>query len=253
MASISRLRPALGTFVGFEAHAPTPSQALAAIDAATTVIARLDALLHPNRADSDLAAIARAALGDPIRVHSWTFQILTLCRSLHHASDGAFDPCLPDAVGCMSDLELLAPDRIVTRAAVQIDLGGIAKGFAVDQAIETMRDAGCSSALVNAGGDIRASGEHGFPIVCRHASGGSQDLVLRDLALAVSHRASDGAPAEHRGYYLRGASTPSTTATSVAILAPTAALADALTKCAMLCSADTADDLLRRFGATRLA
>ena len=97
MACISRLRPALGTFVGFEAHAPTAAQALGAIDAATAVVARLATLLHPTRPGSDLLRIVNGEIDTPTRVHPWTFALLTLCQTLHRVSNGVFDPCLPGA------------------------------------------------------------------------------------------------------------------------------------------------------------
>ena len=252
MACISRVRPALGTFVGFEAHAPTTAQALGAIDAAAAVIARLEALLHPTRPGSDLLTIVNGDVGAPTRVHPWTFALLTLCQTLHRVSSGVFDPCLPDAAGRMGDVELRAPDSVITHAPVMIDLGGIAKGYAVDRAIEAMHHAGCVSALVNAGGDVRASGERSFAISCRQASGQSRDLQLRNTALAISRRNSDTAPTEHQGYYLRVTPAPVTAAESAAIFAPSAALADALTKCALLCSDEHCDDILRHFGASRL-
>ena len=249
---VSRLRPALGTFVGFEAHAPRVAQAVAAIDAATIVISQIDALLHPHRSSGDLAALSTAELGVPLQVHPWTFELLDLCKTLHRASKGVFDPCLPDASGCMEDVELREPNRVVVHVPVKIDLGGIAKGFAVDQAIESMRRAGCSSALVNAGGDMRASGALSFAISYRSASGHVHDVSLRDSALAVSHRNNVDAPVEHRGYYSRVASAESALVDSVAILAPSAALADALTKFALLIDETACSEILRSFHASRL-
>lgn len=252
MACMSRLRPALGTFVALEAHAPSPEQAVHAIDAATAVISRVETLLHPTRSGSDLLALATGAIGVATHLHPWTFAVLELCQTLHRVSRGVFDPCLPGAVGRMEDLELRAPDCVVSHAPVKIDLGGIAKGYAVDLAVEAMRNVGCSSALVNAGGDLRASGKRSFAISCRLASGQSRDLTVRDSALAVSHFAGETAPAEHQGYYLRVATSRCTPADSAAILAPSAAMADALTKCALLCSDDLCADILRHFGASRL-
>lgn len=249
---ISRLRPALGTFVGFEAHAPSPEQALHAIDAASAVVARIEALLHPCRSGSDLSSIAAAKIRSPTRVHPWTFAVLELCQTLHRVSHGVFDPCLPGKVGRMDDVELCAPDYVVTHASVKIDLGGIAKGFAVDRAVEAMRSAGCSSALVNAGGDARASGERSFVISCRLGSGEMRHLTLQDSALAVSQRISDTAPVEHQGYYLRVSSARCTPVDFAAIFAPSAMLADALTKCALLCNDEHCDSTLRYFGASRL-
>ena len=58
---------------------------------------------------------------------------------------------------------------------VQLDFGGIAKGYAVDLAIERLRDLGIGSAIVNAGGDLRAMGRHGdrpWNVAVRKPGGG---------------------------------------------------------------------------------
>jgi FAD:protein FMN transferase len=57
------------------------------------------------------------------------------------------------------DLELLAGNRVCWHRAGRIDLGGIAKGYAVDMAIEVLRSYEVPSGLVNAGGDLRMFGE----------------------------------------------------------------------------------------------
>ena len=59
--------------------------------------------------------------------------------------------------------------------AVQLDFGGIAKGYAIDIACDTLRDLGINDAIVNAGGDLRAMGRHGdrpWRIAVRNPSGG---------------------------------------------------------------------------------
>ncbi len=58
---------------------------------------------------------------------------------------------------------------------VQLDFGGIAKGYAVDLAIERLRNMGITSAIVNAGGDLRAMGRHGdrpWNVAVRKPGGG---------------------------------------------------------------------------------
>ncbi len=63
---------------------------------------------------------------------------------------------------------------------VQLDFGGIAKGYAVDQAIELIRTKGITSAIVNAGGDLRAMGRHGdrpWRIAVRKPGGGVIGVV----------------------------------------------------------------------------
>ncbi|WP_455365411.1 FAD:protein FMN transferase, partial [Kaarinaea lacus] len=61
----------------------------------------------------------------------------------------------------MQDLELDGVELKSNNSAVQIDFGGFAKGYAVDMAIEHLKDMGINNAIVNAGGDLRAIGKHG--------------------------------------------------------------------------------------------
>ena len=67
-----------------------------------------------------------------------------------------------------------------------LDLGGIAKGFAVDQAIHALRRGGCTEAIVNAGGDLRRFGRAPHPIYLRRSTGPVQVAELRCGAVATS-------------------------------------------------------------------
>ncbi len=254
---MTRLRPALGTFVAFEADAASQNAAEAAINAAAAAIVRVEALLHPTRPGSDLWALACSAAHVEVAVDPWTYELLELSQLLHRLSGGVFDPCLPKALGRMRDVELRAPHRVITHAAVSIDLGGIAKGFAVDRAIEAMRRMGCTSALVNAGGDLRVDGLRSHEISCRLPSGECQTLTLSGVALAVSRLEAEDRPPEHQGYYRHdgdhtAACAAAMASTAAAILAPSAAVADALTKCALLCTPQACSGILNHFNARRL-
>src|SRR6202034_3210699 len=79
--------------------------------------------------------------------------------------------------------------------------GGIAKGFAVDRAIDALRASGCDGGLVNAGGDLAAFGTRTHPIVRVNPDGSGCLVELRDAALAASDAEQPGRPREHRGYY----------------------------------------------------
>ena len=154
----TKLRVALGTFIAIHAEASEEPIADAAIDVAWDAILQVERLMHPQRAGSDLAGLNRAAPGALVRLHAWTWEVLAICRELHAASNGAFDPCLHESAGRFEALDLLAPDTARPHAALIIDLGGVAKGYAVDRALEALRAAGCSGGLVNAGGDVAAFG-----------------------------------------------------------------------------------------------
>lgn len=246
-----RLRPFFGTFVSIETDAGEEARELAAIDEAFAALAKVGALLHPTTG-SDLQRLRAARIGEPVSVEPWTYEILRTCRELSSESGGVFDPCLPDWPGRMQDVELEEGDtRIVKRAEVALDLGGIAKGFTVDRAIEALRALGCDSGLVNAGGDIRAFGSAPREIVLRLPFGRAYSLGLEDEAVAVSEPKCERSPAEHRGFY-RGDTGERVVGRWVAVTAPTATLADGLGKCAMLCAPEVASPMLARRGARAL-
>jgi FAD:protein FMN transferase len=252
------MRVLMGTGVVIEAWpAGTPADAAPALEQAFAAVARVAVLMHPTRPGSDLARINALESGESVRVDPDTWEVLELARRLHAASGGVFDPCLPHAPGCLNDLGLVVPDRVSCRARVALDLGGIAKGYAVDRAIAALSAAGCRRALVNAGGDLRVLGSE-IVWLSAHARqagtwaerGGLAPLALRDAALAVSELKSAGRPSEHRGYYRRGAPLAAA-CTYAAVTAPRAAVADALTKCVLLGAADP--ELLETFDARVLA
>ena len=244
-----RMTIGLGTFVSLEVRLPVGANGPALLDAACEVFDRVDATMHPTREGSDLLAIACASAGEVVHVQPDTFEVLTLARRLWVSSGGLFDPCLPEQPGRMGDLELLGP-RQVRRGAVPValDLGGIAKGFAVDRAGEALRAGGGAWGLVNAGGDVRVFGAGCHPIQIRAASGAYREIALENAALAVSGPQSVQSPSEHRGFYspLDGRAVE---ARAVAVRAPTASVADALTKCAILCAPQVLAALLLEYGA----
>jgi thiamine biosynthesis lipoprotein len=243
----SRLRVALGTFLAVEAEACDRAIADGGVEAAFDAIARVERFMHPQRPESDLAAIAGAAPRSMVPVHAWTWDVLDLCRRLHEASGGVFDPC-PD--GRFSDLELVEPGWVRPRAPVCLDLGGVAKGYAVDRALEALRRAGCDSALVNAGGDLAVFGARSRTFLAR-TTRGTRSVKLANAALASSDADELQRPPQHRGYY-HGVDRARVVSGQAIVVAPSAALADALTKCALLCDARQSESLLERFGATRI-
>lgn len=250
-ADVRRLRPALGTLVGIEASAKSEISALAAIDAAFEAIERVAALMHPTAAGSDLSRVESTPVGQTVAVDEWTYAVLFLAHTLHGLTDGVFDPCTPGRSGRMSDLDLSTPGAVTCRAPMALDLGGIAKGFAIDRAVQALAAHGCTAGLINAGGDMRVFGETPRAVIVRSAGGAVVEVEIANAALAVSGPRSPDSPREHRGYY-RGGTGAATDGHFVAVTAAEAVLADALTKCAMLCSRATADEVLKRYGARRI-
>ena len=141
---------------------------------------------------------------------------------------------------------------VLCHRAVSLDLGGIAKGFAVDRATEALMSAGCLSGLVNAGGDLRVFGPRSQTIFVK-GTADARPLELANCALAVSDADAAHRPSEHRGYYAGGSRKPALTRRYAAVVAKEAAIADALTKCVLLCPVDTTRWLMNTFEATLIA
>lgn len=137
-----------------------------------------------HRADSELVRLNASASHGPVSVSEELFRVIRFAQEVSRATDGGFDI----TIGPVADLwgfiwkqhrmpteieleqalakvghqhvELDPVHRTVrfTRAGVSVDLGGIAKGYAVDSAIMTLRKHGVADAMVRAGGDLRAIG-----------------------------------------------------------------------------------------------
>lgn len=149
-----------------------------AIEAALDEVDRLDRLLSHYRSDSPLSRLSREGWPGPVRPDPELFDFLARCLDYSRVSDGAFDITVGPLMRAWgffrgegkypTDAQLreaLAPvgyrhvrlDRQVgtvnfDRPGVELDPGGVAKGYAVDRAAAILRSAGIRSALISAGG-----------------------------------------------------------------------------------------------------
>jgi thiamine biosynthesis lipoprotein len=228
---VRRAQVWLGTLV--EVALPSADATEAHFAAAFSAIEQVHRRMHPQQKGSDLQRIARVAHVRAVRVHPRTFELLQLAQTLWRESAGAFDPSLPAHGGAdLGALELLSPGcRVRTRAALQLDLGGIAKGHAVDLAVAALRARGCRRAVVNAGGDLRCLGDtdwHAVKLRLPHRTAHAALMTVRDIAVATSadtYRApGTGLRDGDRGRRAQRYDG------SVTVFAPSCALADALTK-----------------------
>ena len=194
-----RARPLLGTLVEIAACGPA---AAAAIEAAFGEIETVHRLMSFHEDKSDVSRANRAAPGELVRVDQRTYEVLRCAQSLSRLSGGAFDitvggrlveagflPRPHGAVGfdneaCFEDLLLLPENCLTWRRHAWIDLGGIAKGYAVDRAIQVLKEVGVSSGIVNAGGDLRVFGE-AQSIYIRHPENASRVLPLGAISNAA--------------------------------------------------------------------
>jgi|SRR6185369_9188647 len=231
---LRRCRPLLGTYVEIEAASE------AAIEAGYAAIATVHRLMSAHEEDSDLSRVNCFAHLGPVQVHPWTALVLERAWFWAKESQGAFDPVragkaaidsgyLPrhpgqpePTAGHWSWLELQGRSVRLLKPGC-IDLGGIAKGFAVDRAIEALHRAGADRGLVNAGGDMAAFGARPCPVQIADPLMRSPrvEIALDNEALATS-AVLDGAWSHLPGADRRWLST--------SVRARSAMDADALTK-----------------------
>jgi len=218
-------QPHMGTLFTITLYAATEAQGRAASDAAFAKIAALNAMMTDYDAESELMQLCKKPVGQPVRVSPELFEVLQQSQRLAELSDGAFDVTVGpvvrqwrrarrqgerpppeqlararEAVG-WPKLKLEGRNQTVTLLApnMQLDLGGIAKGFAADQALETLRSHGLPRALVAASGDIAAGdappGKRGWrvaigaPVSGPSSAGGApsaRTLLLRNAAVSTS-------------------------------------------------------------------
>jgi hypothetical protein len=152
--SICRARPLLGTFVEIRSAGASRSAAEQAVEAAFAAIAKVQRLMSFHDADSDVSRLNREAFNHSVVVDPWTYEVLETALALHRQSMGAFDIAVAPALqelgvlpsnegerdvgrierATSGAIELLPDNRVCFHhPATRIDLGGIAKGFAVTE------------------------------------------------------------------------------------------------------------------------
>jgi thiamine biosynthesis lipoprotein len=173
----------MGTAVRVELWHENRLAAEAAMAAVMDEMRRIDALMSPYKEHSELSRLNREAAKAPVRVSQEMFDLIARSIEFSKLSDGAFDITF-SSVGYLydyrkhihpsdADIERALPGinyrhlvldpraRSVryARAGVRIDLGGIAKGHAVDNCIALLKKRGIANAMVSAGGDTRLLGD----------------------------------------------------------------------------------------------
>ncbi|HXG63505.1 MAG TPA: FAD:protein FMN transferase, partial [Blastocatellia bacterium] len=173
----------MGTRFRLALYAPDAEAATRAAEAAFNRVARLDATMSDYKETSELSRLCREAAGRPVKVSEDLFRVLAASQHLAARTGGAFDITAGPVIrlwrrarrtGELPDPERLAQARELTgyqkvrldekRRTVQLeksgmllDLGGIAKGYAAQEAMAVLKQHGIRNALVAAGGDIVVS------------------------------------------------------------------------------------------------
>lgn len=237
--------------------------------------------------DSNLMRLNQAPVGEPIPIPDSLAKVIALGLAIGRASDGVFDIGTGDAVRAwgfgQTPLDLQAIRTVMSRprrpayevlelekrhirklAPVSLDLNGIAKGFGVDQLAETLRSFDIDAGLVGINGEMYAFGQRPdgndwtiaieVPDVnCRAVH---SVLSLQDAAVATSGdyrrrvKVKEGyfshTMIPHRGIPIMSSHT------SVTVIAPTCAEADAWATALMVTGPDTGARLVSRYGLSAL-
>lgn len=269
--AIERAQPWLGTLVSIRVEGLSEIQAHRAINLAFADIATVHRLMSFHDPASEVSRLNREAARRSIAVHPWTYSVLREAQQFSRASNGSFDISVASELvawgmlpaprgtqtapcGSWRDIELLPASRVAFHRPLWIDLGGIAKGFAVDRATERLRQCGAQRTVVNAGGDIRV--ERGdAELICLGASGstaGAPVLELADGSVAGSSGALRKEPSEAaaRGPHVDGSHRkPAPVDRFVCVAAEQCVVADALTKVVMARGLESVE-LLEQFCAS---
>lgn len=266
---VRRARPVLGTLVDISLAGRDERELHEAADAAFDEISRVHDLMSVHSRQSDVYRLNNAPVGHPVAVDARTWRVLETAELIANASNGVFDITIgaammargdlprmlnrmPDADATWRDIELLPDFRVRLRRALAIDLGGVAKGYAVDSAVRIVRERGVPAGCVNAGGDLRVFGDEALTVHVRDPADPAiarAEVDLRNCAFATS-----ASYATSHGFNASGSVFDRRTNSNVAagrsgsVRASSCAVADALAKCALLLGAASAP-LLRQFGA----
>ncbi len=212
---------AMGSTYSVALYGDNEDRMEAAVEAAFDEVRRLDRMLSNYRPDSELTDINRHAAERPVKVTPELFELLAKCREYSRQSEGAFDITvgplmkvwgfyrgtghLPakDEVGRAlkkvgyRNVILDAQNRTVrfSEPGVELDPGGIGKGYAVDQMVDALKENGIASALVSAGGSsIYALGtpntdSKGWEVKIRDPKDARktvEDLYLKNQSMSTS-------------------------------------------------------------------
>jgi FAD:protein FMN transferase len=220
-ALVRRTVPVMGTVADLAVVHRDPRYVHAALDAAAAELRRVERLMTRFSADSDVGRANLGAARTRVPVSAETAAVVAAALRWADATDGGFDPALAMATDLWDVKHRSTPppaDRVRRLAGrrlhrqvtvdasaggallsfaepdVQLDLGGIAKGYGVDRAAAVLREWGVRDGFVNVGGDIHALGtaEDGEPWRVGVRSPGGTDALVRTVALSDRAIATSG-------------------------------------------------------------
>jgi len=180
----SGYRLVMGTFARIVVIAEDLNTAKKCIETALAEIYKVDDLMSDYKSDSEISRINKDAAKTAVHLSQATYEVLQRSIEFSKLTDGAFDVTvgpLVDLFRAAKDKQLLPGEDDISQAkskvgfeklklddksktvqfaveGMRLDLGGIAKGYAVDKAVEALQTSGAIGGMVDLGGDIRCFG-----------------------------------------------------------------------------------------------
>ncbi len=175
-------RFAMYTVTSITVSSSSEKKALTAIDAAFKEIEKLERLMNFYSKDSEITVINNNAGMGPVRVSPETFEVIDKAVFTAESTDGSFDvtvgplvklwdfqnKIVPDDKAIKERLKVVGYKNIVLdkregsvflrKKGMQIDLGGIVKGYSADKAVAVLKSNGIASGIVAVGGEVKAFG-----------------------------------------------------------------------------------------------
>ena len=266
---IRRCQPLLGTFVSLTLDGGGEKALQKEAGKAFEIIRGIQRLMGYHDPESDVSRLNRCAHIAPLRVSPWTYQVIEHALQLSAETNGAFDITIApklvkwgylprhmpftalEEAGAWRQIELLPDSQVRFHQPLQIDLGGIAKGFAVDKAIDFLATRGVQQASVNAGGDLRVLGSQNHLVEIRDPAS-PQAVQHPSVMLRPAVATTAAYYARKRSGFLKvtpivhpHTGKPLRSNQSVSVFAPTCMEADALTKAVLLAPQALWNKLLR--------
>jgi thiamine biosynthesis lipoprotein len=281
LSAVHQQRYCMGTMFDIVAYHPSRPDAEQAVERAMEEIVRLDQVMSDFKADSDLSKLNREGSRGFVAVEPSLYDVIQESIAMSRRSGGTFDVTIAPLLNtwrraqsegrratpaeiaaakrCVGyeNIETSAPDRIRFRSdCLEIDLGGIGKGYAVDRAIAVLKSAGIRNALINGGGSSIASigappDRQGWPVQLAATVSGSRTLLLKDGSISTSQQhlvAFPFTPGSFGDILDPHTGAPAESRMSVSVVAPSATVSDALSTTLLMLSADDAARLLAQFG-----
>ncbi|MBN1816553.1 MAG: FAD:protein FMN transferase [Sedimentisphaerales bacterium] len=265
----------MGTFAHFVVVTEDEPTARKCFDTALQECIRIDNRMSDYKADSELSAVNRSAFEKAVPVSQELYHLIETSLDYSKRTEGAFDITIGPLVDLWrkagaeqrqpsqeelnvarakvgSDKLILDPANHSIRFAVKgmrLDLGGIAKGYAIDRAVQAIKDTGALGGLADIGGDLKCFGMP--PPGKQYWTIGLQDpqkeedillkLGLNEIAVATSgdYRRFILVGPQRHSHIINPATRDSAKGlTSVTVIAPSAVDADALATAVTVLGAD---------------